>query len=761
MIINLSPYEADRIISGNFGDTEMGRDLLAQDYLLKQLTSSLMHPENELGGEFWDRVYERAYEKFGSTDIPMNTFNKIWIVPEKATVYEEGQRVYVVESGLDVMLEEDYAALQENLGKESYGLDRLPTDDTQIVNGISSEIVKEILLPEIKREVNEGKIFANLRQIYNSMVLATWYKTSLKDSLLGHVYADQSKTVGVNTQDKEINEKIWKQYVKSFKKGAYDYIREEYDSNTQEVIPRRYFSGGFKPIIKQKRINGKTDFAMLSDGIKRIVSIGVIGFGAITAFNADKFIEVRSVIAAEIEQTEDLEVLKKKLDTIFSPLFKEVWSLKAGKKRVFTDKERLAKVKEMERIAIESNNKDIMEHARGHITFLTSNEYKSIRKKVVKISDSLARLIHKDDAMMAPPFSYDDLKRIMEEISKELKNYFKDIRIKDENTTRLTKDKYIIIFNGGDDIDNHQIILAHLRRNGLINIAILDRENSGTYAQHVVDVIHKLKFTYAIKGYNAVKYNEYSIDIGVDKENERSILPGYDVESSLDLIIKDEKKRYILSDDEKRFIVAAITVEQGFEKDAVSILRGIEKVPELQPKTALRFYQGLALFRHGFNQGLENAVDTLQESLYFSEELLQRYFGDEEGVINSLEKEGFIKALRFAILDEEKGDEALLAAKPTGGINFDSAMLKLNVKRDADGAMLPMSQQDLDFGKNIIGFKPVIVDMTIMTTPLINPLILGDGNTEGSDKMDLSWQYISPVLMLSQRSRFKMCATII
>ena len=39
--VNLSPYESDRIIPESFGLTEMGRDLLAQDYMLKQLTASL------------------------------------------------------------------------------------------------------------------------------------------------------------------------------------------------------------------------------------------------------------------------------------------------------------------------------------------------------------------------------------------------------------------------------------------------------------------------------------------------------------------------------------------------------------------------------------------------------------------------------------------------------------------------------------------------------------------------------------------------
>jgi ABC-type sulfate/molybdate transport systems ATPase subunit len=46
--VNLShPYEKDRMIARkNLGQTEMGRDMLAQDYILKQLTASLIYPES-------------------------------------------------------------------------------------------------------------------------------------------------------------------------------------------------------------------------------------------------------------------------------------------------------------------------------------------------------------------------------------------------------------------------------------------------------------------------------------------------------------------------------------------------------------------------------------------------------------------------------------------------------------------------------------------------------------------------------------------
>jgi len=111
MWVNLSPYEKDRIIPENFGQTEMGRDLLAQDYLLKQLSASLMYPKEGPGKAFWDRVYNNAYEQLGTTDIPTDIFHKIWIVPEKAVVYTHDKSVFVVESRLKVMLEEDYLAI--------------------------------------------------------------------------------------------------------------------------------------------------------------------------------------------------------------------------------------------------------------------------------------------------------------------------------------------------------------------------------------------------------------------------------------------------------------------------------------------------------------------------------------------------------------------------------------------------------------------------------------------------------------------------
>ena len=236
--VNLSPYEKDRIIPDAFGMTEMGRDLLAQDYILKQITASVIYPEEKTGKEFWDRVYTEAQKKFGTTDIPIDTFNKVWIVPEKAVVYENNGSAFVIESSLKVLLEQDYLALQKNTDASN------PKSSTDETNKLGSEIVREVVIPILTKEVNEGKNFAQLRQVYHSLVLAAWYKRKIKESILDKVYVDQKKVAGVDVKDKTDKDKIYAQYVKAFKKGVYNYIKEDYDPATQEVISRKYFSGG-------------------------------------------------------------------------------------------------------------------------------------------------------------------------------------------------------------------------------------------------------------------------------------------------------------------------------------------------------------------------------------------------------------------------------------------------------------------------------------------------------------------------------------
>lgn len=263
--VNLSPYEKDRIVPEAFGRTEMGRDLLAQDYILKQITASIIFPDDKTGKKFWDKVYTEALKRYGTTDVPVDTFNKVWIIPEKATVYENKEAAFVVESKLKVMLETDYLAMERADIKSAatkQGADVMGIGGGLVTsrNGIAQDVLREVVIPILEQEVNEGKSFAVLRQIYNALILATWYKRKIRASIIKQGYVDKQKTVGVGIMNKNEKEDIWLQYVASLRMGAFSFVREELDTITHETVPRKYFSGG--TVLNVSRIF-KIDSSML------------------------------------------------------------------------------------------------------------------------------------------------------------------------------------------------------------------------------------------------------------------------------------------------------------------------------------------------------------------------------------------------------------------------------------------------------------------------------------------------------------------
>jgi len=239
--VNLSPYEKDRMVPEALGQTDLGRDLLAQDYILKQLTASLIYPEKDLGKEFWSRVYQKSQEKFGTTNIPVNTFNKVWILPNQAQVFENGNAAYVTQSTLKIMLDQDYLAKQKHQATQA--------------SSVSSQVVREIVLPEIEKEVNAGKNFAPLRQIYQALILAKWYKETIQNGLLDAVYTNKNKVAGVNLGDPAVKEQIYQRYLQAYKKGAFNYIKENSTPDGQ-AMPRKYFSGGAEMRIKNLDLLG-------------------------------------------------------------------------------------------------------------------------------------------------------------------------------------------------------------------------------------------------------------------------------------------------------------------------------------------------------------------------------------------------------------------------------------------------------------------------------------------------------------------------
>lgn len=217
--VNLSPYESDRVIPQKLGITELGRDMLAQDYILKQLSASLTHPDTQSGKTYW------SIENQESGIENLNALNKIWIIPDQAKIYENNGTALITHSSLDVKTEADYLAHAKN----------------NLV--IEANRSQDSLLPFIKQELNNGKHFAKVRQIYNSTILAMWFKNKLKDTFYSQ-YIDQDKISGVDLDDHKTKDKIFNLYCEAFKKGVYKINKKEKDALSQKTFKKQYFGGG-------------------------------------------------------------------------------------------------------------------------------------------------------------------------------------------------------------------------------------------------------------------------------------------------------------------------------------------------------------------------------------------------------------------------------------------------------------------------------------------------------------------------------------
>jgi len=207
--VNLSPYEKDRVIADSMRQTGLGTDLLDQDYVLKQIASSLTNPETEIGKAYWAAL---------SGGKQQSDLSKIWIMPDAAAVYEHNGTAQITSATLKV--------------------------DTK---GLESSKSLAAILPALTREVNSGDDFAKLRQIYRSMVLALWFKEQFRKTFF-KAYFDAAKTRGIDTASPQTVERVYQSYVEAFKKGAYDLVKKE-SVPGRGLQKRRYFAGGFmKPV---------------------------------------------------------------------------------------------------------------------------------------------------------------------------------------------------------------------------------------------------------------------------------------------------------------------------------------------------------------------------------------------------------------------------------------------------------------------------------------------------------------------------------
>ncbi|TAM38708.1 hypothetical protein EPN54_04060, partial [bacterium] len=250
--VNLRPDSPSQIIDFNLEETDIGKIMLEADLQLKKDTASFTSPQTAEGKEYWNRLYKKASELYGNENITIPTLTRPWIVPNEIIVRETKDSAYIYKATLKVMLEQDY--LKDST---TYSF---KDSRAKALNEYSSQLIRELIIPKLTKEVNLSKKYAPLRQVYYSLILSRWFKSRFYGqsgtypSLIDK--NDLTNLTSKTTWDKNT---YFNEYKRSFAQGEYN-IQEPVYTPTGQTI-RSYFSGGIGLTQENMNMSNKTAVA--------------------------------------------------------------------------------------------------------------------------------------------------------------------------------------------------------------------------------------------------------------------------------------------------------------------------------------------------------------------------------------------------------------------------------------------------------------------------------------------------------------------
>ncbi|MEK6563699.1 MAG: hypothetical protein AABZ65_01565 [Candidatus Omnitrophota bacterium] len=289
--VNLRPDAPEQIIDPLLEKTDMGRIMLEADLELKKDTASFTSPKTSEGKEYWDKLYKRAGELFGTENITIPTITRPWIVPGEVIIRESADSAYVYKANLKVMLEEDYLKSHQDTMSQGH---QYNFNDQRLkeLNEYSTQLIRELILPKLTKEVNTAKRYASLRQVFFSLILSRWFKDKFSEPVNGSAgtpanpysqLIDSHNLTNLTSKEPWTKTTYFNEYKKSFEQGEYN-LKEQVSIPTGQVI-RSYVSGGIQPVPKIENMNRFTTSSPLDEddlrGLNWIVLTVFVAAGAL------------------------------------------------------------------------------------------------------------------------------------------------------------------------------------------------------------------------------------------------------------------------------------------------------------------------------------------------------------------------------------------------------------------------------------------------------------------------------------------------
>ncbi|SCK09620.1 hypothetical protein [Streptomyces sp. WMMB 322] len=213
--VNLNPDEPNRIIDTELGRTNAGRALLEADWRMKQTAGKLLNPKTSLGAEYWKKLSRSSGETCYSS--------RMWIIPGRVEVRQDGDSLYVLKAKLDVK------AKAEDISAKGLSCDADPQQTAR-----NERLEQKMVVPKIAKAVNTDPEYAPLRQAFLARVVAQWIRdrhnsghTTSFDKLI-----DSGDLGPATMRGTWRPQQVYDAYLRSIRNGSFTYKRTAKVGNT-------------------------------------------------------------------------------------------------------------------------------------------------------------------------------------------------------------------------------------------------------------------------------------------------------------------------------------------------------------------------------------------------------------------------------------------------------------------------------------------------------------------------------------------------